>query len=425
MPDIDDLTYYKVILKGEVVDGFDRSKVISNLNQLFHSKSSYTQNLLEGKEVSLKKEYRKTEASNICRAIRDAGAQCKIQPIGEEELTVSLDDNSPLVEVEKDLINCPNCDQVCYASWKRCKHCSTPLSVSVYEDSDISIEEDDEEEAPPSVIKQSPREYSVEDQITDFVGPNARYYLSKFKGMGSVSQPKPRLSWHWPAFFFFFVWSMYRKLWLLTVANVAGAVVLSQVSSSVILLLGYGVVWATLANYLYFQHVAKHLRRNENQISAGEQRKYLKSSGGVHRIAMWVGIAVLLWAMIHSGFQVASQFSNAHENQFGESIQLRGNGQQFILTEADGEELETTSKVLETLSSALKIVVVGGGTDNVAKMVDALRQRSANNKLIDGWGTPISILNVSTEGDAKVTFRSAGPDGIENSADDLTQTIKY
>ncbi|MEM7196224.1 MAG: hypothetical protein AAF402_14860, partial [Pseudomonadota bacterium] len=79
---------YRVVLSGHVMPEQNRRDVLFALAKLFNSSSQRMESLLQGKEVTLKKEYNKDEASKICLAIRKAGASCKVEKI--EEVTLEI-----------------------------------------------------------------------------------------------------------------------------------------------------------------------------------------------------------------------------------------------------------------------------------------------------------------------------------------------
>ncbi len=61
---------------------------------------------------------------------------------------------------------------------------------------------------------QDPLELSVvkEEDFALFVGKNAEKYLGKFRKFTQNGEDIFAATWHWPAFFFSFWWTLYRKL---------------------------------------------------------------------------------------------------------------------------------------------------------------------------------------------------------------------
>ena len=395
---VEELTRYKVILSGEILDGMDRAVVIERLSNLFHSKPAYVKRLLAGKEVPLKKEYGKKEATRICLAIRNAGAQCKLTPVQEPELAISTHDDLPLAKEEEQIR----------------KEVSNTDVAETELDNSISVVETTKKHG-------TEEKYTVDRKLADFVGPNQSYYLKVFGNMGSVEQPRFAWSWNWPAFLAFFIWSLYRKLWLWAGVYLIGMVIMSKVSVSLALMVAYSVLWAVMANYLYFRHAAKHILQPSPLADSDNQRRFLQNSGGVSRIGMWLGIGISVWMTVYSSQQVVKEIITHYESQYGESVQRRGDGTELVLSGSFQGELGRTSKALTILATAFKAVAVTGNVETINQTIQMLSKKSADGQFIDGWGNTIEIVHDP----GKVVFSSSGPDGVAGTADDILQTVQY
>ena len=73
---------YRVILSGNLLPEKSRAEVIDKLALLFHSRLETASRLLQGRAVPMTKEYPREQAEKICRAIRAAGAECRMEEIG-------------------------------------------------------------------------------------------------------------------------------------------------------------------------------------------------------------------------------------------------------------------------------------------------------------------------------------------------------
>ncbi len=73
---------YRVVLSGAVLPEKPRAEVLDNLAALFHSRRATMEKLLRGQPVALTKEYSRDQAGEICRAIREAGAECAMEEVG-------------------------------------------------------------------------------------------------------------------------------------------------------------------------------------------------------------------------------------------------------------------------------------------------------------------------------------------------------
>jgi len=81
----DDEARYHIVFRGELVSGADPEQVRRNLAQLFKMEPERVEKLFAGKPVVLKKEADQGTAMKMRAALKKAGAECEMKPVGGEE----------------------------------------------------------------------------------------------------------------------------------------------------------------------------------------------------------------------------------------------------------------------------------------------------------------------------------------------------
>jgi Tfp pilus assembly protein PilE len=91
-----------------------------------------------------------------------------------------------------------------------------------------------------------------EEDIALFIGKNAEKYLGKFRKFTQNGEDSFAATWHWPAFFFSFWWTLYRKLygWAFLVFFLGCVPYLG-----LLVMIAFGMS----ANYIYYRHAKKKL----------------------------------------------------------------------------------------------------------------------------------------------------------------------
>ncbi len=426
-----ELGKYKVIMDGTTRPNHDREEVIRELCELFHSRPSTMEKLLGGEEVPLKKEYPRDKAEKICQAIRKAGAQCKMVPVKEHELAIVEDEYSYLSGLsvnDENAITCPSCGRECDSTWDDCQYCGYSF-VRREQDSGFSFGTQDDDVAPPKEEAEIPQpRASTRTQVIRFIGPNADHYAQLFARFGSIKQPKFQISWNWPAFFFFFFWALYRKMWLWAAINVIGALFLIFLTPLTAVWMVYSFVWPLTANYLYFRHIAHHMRVARARYAGEERDEYLASKGGVSKNALWIGLVASFALSAFSSNMMVNHLLSRYEEQFGSATdgspyldQMRGDGSIMDRVGDDKSELAQTSRMLNTMANRFKLVVAAGNEALINQTIDGLITNSENEEIRDAWGGPIVVDRESN----RVVFVSPGPDGRVKTDDDILQMVNY
>ncbi len=433
MPEI---TKYKVVLSGTVLPDEDREQVIRKLSTLFHSKPSYMEKLLNGQAVALKKQYGRTEAEKICRAVRNAGAQCKLKLIQQPKLALVEEELHSQSNTEQiSGIICPHCHEECDSDCQSCDNCGYSF-VRKEADSGFSYSVGDEE----GTVNESSDDESVEEEYSEsreklkrsrtteivrFIGPNANYYIARFRKLGTIRHPKFRVSWHWPALFAFFFWALYRKMWFWAIANQVSTMLLMSLTRPSLLWVVFGLVWPLCANYLYFRHTARHVMRLSPEDTAEQKQDYLIKKGGVSKLALWAGIGLTITISMFASNRIATEFLQAYNDQYGTSqngiSQMRGDGSLLTDIGVADSQLAKTSKALGALATSVKVIIGAGNEAVISSTLASLMQKSDAEKILDAWGNPIFI----EQEPGRLVFVSMGADGVEKTNDDILQIVNY
>ena len=419
---------YRVILSGAVLPEKSRPEVIDNLVSLFHSQPETMEKLLLGKPVPLTREYDYDQAEKICRAIRDAGAECKMEEIGAPDSSAAPESGPEQRGPEQDQPSAA--------------HSPQPGGS--------------EDEAGATAGKESTEKESAEKEPTEkesalmrFVAVNTDYYRRQFARFGSLERPSFAVSWHWPAFFVFFFWAIYRKLWLWAGVNIAGGLILAQIVKPGIVYLMWTLIWPLTANYLYFRHAcnrvsgrdnAEHLDDNRADDSRADDSRADDSraddsraddsradSGGVSRAAVWLGLIIMFLFSVALNNILTERMMEQYSGQVGDVLPGAGahhRGDGSIIEEgADlAPRVTTTLAILNTIAGTLKLAASEKALDDSQLALSVLQRIIEQKQVKDAWGTVISLRRDAT---GEVRLISAGPDGSFDTDDDILQYIRF
>lgn len=393
-----ELSKYRVILSGKLIAEYDRRQVLEKLADVFNSRVDMMEKLLQGTEVPLKKQYDKDRANRICQKIRKAGAQCKIEMIPEKELTL-VDDSQIDQEIN-------------YENGVRMSGVNTPKNGS------------DSVAAPEVDLGESSEHRSDKEKLRSllmrFVGTNADYYRHQFNKFGSTINPKFRVTWHWPAFFFFFFWALYRKMWFWAGVHIIAGVILMMWANPGLIYLLWALIWSLVANYLYFRTAAGAA----NIVLANpEFEQNILNKGGASRGGVWGGILVVVVSVMFLSNYAMTKFMEKYGDQIkdvlpGSGSQTRGDGSilgQIVNT----SKLGKSSLILSGLATSLKILLVTESDDNNKQTIAKFIEKINNGNIADAWG---SGIRVEQKVDRYVLV-SMGPDHTYQTDDDILQPI--
>ena len=146
-----------------------------------------------------------------------------------------------------------------------------------------------------------------EEDFTHFIGKNADKYLLKFRKFNIDGVDKFSVTWHWPAFFFGFLWMLYRKLYLWALVAFAIGIISLQLSDLGLLIT---IVWGVTGNYIYYKHAKKKihkLKTDQPSFDLSLMATSLRKIGGVNRWAAYIPVIIVI-----AGIWVAIIIPNYH-----------------------------------------------------------------------------------------------------------------
>ena len=411
------LSKYKVILSGNILAGFERDNVLRGLAELFNSTPNKMEKLLGGTEIPLKKEYDRDQASHICQKVRRIGAECKVEEIVEDEISLEQD----TLNMGRASSICPACQNVLDAPGAACQACGYAAggmgSSSRYQgQAEMDLEQTEKS-------AKSEWQGKLQNLMDQYVQANTAYYKRQFARFGNPKKYKFALSWHWPAFFFFVLWALYRKMWLWAGAYLSIGLGLSLFIQPGLVYILWALVWPLTANYIYFRKVAAAV---QNVSSGQAEIEYLKSAGGVSKAAVWCGIGLILLVSAMTSNYLTERFIKMYGEDIkevlpGSGSQIRGDGS-IIVDDTNGDsKLGITSLKLSYLGTSLKILLVKNENNESEQAISLFENQFFEKKIKDAWGQPVILVQ---EVDRYV-LQSAGPDMQVDTDDDILQPVYY
>jgi uncharacterized membrane protein YhaH (DUF805 family) len=102
---------YRIVFDGELVPDVPLETVKANLAQLFKSDVAQIERLFGNGTVNIKRDLGEAAAKRYMQALRQAGAQVRIEPEEEQQFSLSLVDHTPthVDEAATQRMDCPKC----------------------------------------------------------------------------------------------------------------------------------------------------------------------------------------------------------------------------------------------------------------------------------------------------------------------------
>ena len=428
---------YRVILSGNLLPEKSRAEVIDKLALLFHSRLETASKLLQGKAVPMTKEYPRDQAEKICRAIRTAGAECRMEEIGAPVSTptppdaAAVEDDSAArrrTEAGEDETgdaedDDSDEDESAAAESMRMKSTADADADEPAADvEDASADAEDETaEADENESAAGATGAGRKSALLGFVAVNTDYYARQFAKFGDGERPSFALSWHWPAFFVFFFWAVYRKLWLWAGVNLAGGVVLALTVKPGFVYLAWALFWPLAANYLYFRHA----RNRVFQHAPGDGEP--APGGGVSRGAVWMGMVVMFLFSAGLNDLITERMLEQYSERVGDALpepgsRQRGDGSAIDDLTTLAPKVAKTVAMLGVLTTGFKLAASAKGLEDSQQALSAFEQVIAQKRIQDAWGKQIALRQDAT---GQVVLLSAGPDGRFDNGDDVLQYIRF
>lgn len=404
---------YRVIVSGTVLPEKSRADVLEALASLFHSKPATMGKLLQGKPVALTQSYERDRAEKICRAIRAAGAACRMEEIGAPQA------ESPEPEQQEPQPGGGRAEP-------------RPAPPSDRPDGKRDGQSGDHRDGPA----QSTSTRRKEAAVLRFVGVNIEYYRRQFAKFGSVERPAFALSWNWPAFFAFFLWASYRKLWRWAGLHLLGGLLLVVIVEPGWVYLLWALVWPLTANYLYYRHVCRCVFGSSGApppsggADGGGEVDFDPDSGGaagggVSRAAVGVGMLLVFLSSMAFNHLVTERVLERYSGATGDfrpgpGTRQRGDGSSIEEGAALSPQVAKTLTTLNIIATALKAAASARALDD--PVLSVVRRIVEQRQFNDAWGTAIAVRRDAT---GQVVLASAGPDRQFGNDDDILQYIHF
>lgn len=402
---------YRVIVSGTVLPEKSRAEVLEALASLFHSKPATMEKLLQGKPVALTQLYERDRAEKICRAIGAAGAACRMEEIGAPQA------ESPESE-----------QQGPQPGGRRAEPRPAPDRPKGGRD-----HQSDRHRDGPAQSASTPHK---EAAVLRFVGVNIEYYRRQFARFGSVERPAFALSWNWPAFFAFFLWASYRKLWRWAGLHLLGGLLLVVIVEPGLVYLLWALVWPLTANYLYYRHVRRRVfgASGEPPPSGADRGGDVDvdpdggaAGGGVSRAAVGVGLMLVFLSSMAFNHLITERVLERHSGATGDfrpgpGTRQRGDGSSIEEGAALSPQAAKTLTTLNIIATALKAAASARALDDPALALSVVRRIVEQRQFKDAWGTAVAVRRDAT---GQVVLASAGPDRQFGNDDDILQYIHF
>lgn len=126
---------------------------------------------------------------------------------------------------------------------------------------------------------------ATEKEFAQFIGDNAEKYVPVFREFDKEGAHN-KLSWHWPAFFFGFIWMAYRRMyaWALVALFLEGVVrylTFYIIQHPIVAEASIRVFYGLIADFLYFKYAKNKILELKRHKSIFD----LEKEGGVNRWA--------------------------------------------------------------------------------------------------------------------------------------------
>lgn len=430
---------YRVVLSGELVEGCDPDQVAGALSHLFKKSPDQVRRLLRGKPYPINKDFDYTKANVLRKRIVEAGAQCVIEPVTQQEwelvpvdegeadvsddqqevaavdagtqlnLTPEPESSDPVVS----RITCPKCGHE-QAGGTECEACGIIFAKYRARPESPKGQRSAAPRSPAESRDEADAAADLWDDLLRFVGPKADVYAGKFRGFGTLARPRFAVTWHWPAFLVPFFWALYRKLW-----SLAAVVWIAEFLVAFLHPLAWVVVNVASglgANYIYYRDALGKVKNIHRIASRDDRPARIAASGGASPVAVYVGIGLslvlsfLVWKLV-----VAPVVEQIDGSQV-----VRQDTDGTVLSEHSLDTREDQAAVMQLgmLSLAVKMALIQEGGPDAASWEQILvRLRMHENNIRDPWGTPMRF----EPKDSGFVLSSAGADREFGSADDLSQ----
>lgn len=396
---------YRVVLTGDIRLGYNRDEVLDNLAQLFKTTVERVEQYIAGDMHALNKHYEQAQAEKIVDLIMQAGAKASVMTHEKWQQTTAeqnhdaahadTDDASDEYEHEQELHQ--DEESADAGQWQQTQQ-------------QKQHEQKEKHEAPNNAPEDDFSKGTAKDAMAQFVQKNyTQYYARRFDSIESSANQTFKASWHWPAFFAFFFWACYRKMWLPALGYLIIVVLVNYFLMSDLAYIMVKAAAGMSANYLYYRHAKKHIAKYQGNTV------YLERVGGVSTLSLVASVMFMFFLTNYIGNIYLQRIYDNNKDEFAMFTSDTGNqlkGDQPLASVVNLNEQEwQTSEALKRSAIRVKmfeLMMQGQADANALNMVPLE---------LDAWGNPIVLKRQ----DQQLMLQSLGLDGQVNTQDDLFQ----
>ena len=314
---------FHLVFPGNVLPGSDHDEVALDLASLLKTTPDSAIRLISGKRRYVKRTFSLEKARQLRAQVVGLGVECEIEAVGEikkpsgkrrkssskeafpDPETFAMEPSDAEQRAEQTLSyseTMAELQQIADGTKQQMDGIDLPdFSAFV-----VDAEKGEKEQKQKQKQKQGVAPAAVRRRHAHFVAENIDDYLSRFDKFQQGGQSHFVFMWHWPAFFVPFFWAIYRKLW--------GWSVIIFISSVFWPLTN--ILWAATANYIYFRHSERKIKKIRKNYPPDEIDEKLSEAGGTSSTALAAAVLAMLLIMtgVYWTEKLSPVFSTLNEN---------------------------------------------------------------------------------------------------------------
>jgi len=296
---------FRLVFPGNVMPGNDYDEVVFELARLLKTTPGSAIKLVSGVKRHVKRTFNYERADQLRIQVLRIGVECELEPVNDNtSLPKSVKrkrkkhfpkpENLAMKPAMADQEKEPGSESESDKSYSQTMAEFQKHAIEKRKKEPENIKIDDAGQSFIDGREQSNTEgndgeaaNNVRQRLAQYVGENVDKYLSKFDKFQEGGATHFAFTWHWPALFFPFFWAIYRKLWGWSVLIFVSGV-LWPLSS---------VIWAMVANYIYFRHCKSKINSIRYKYPDEIEDK-LSEKGGASKLALSVTLLIILLLLV-------------------------------------------------------------------------------------------------------------------------------